>query len=133
MAGFIRAEAKRRAAARLSSVCNCCVQRSKRLGSDVFEIVTGSKSGVKPSPKKFKVNGESVISELSAVMKVDAIDQLKDVAVNRNVVVVGKVSSIQESVPVQAKRKTLLKQEFLLADSTGAIRGVVHDIDHRLE
>ena len=102
---------------------NCCIQRSKWLGSDVFEVVTGSRSGVKPSPKRFKVNEDSVIAELSVVMKVDAIDQLKDVAVNRNVVVVGKVLSIQESVPIEAKGKTLLKQEFLLADSTWVIRG----------
>jgi hypothetical protein len=43
----------------------------------VFEIVTGSRSGEKPS-KKFKVNEEAVISGLLAVMELDTIDQFNE-------------------------------------------------------
>ena len=112
------------------ALVNCCIKRSKMSGGETLEIVAGCRSSVKPSPKKFRVDDAAVLN-VSGVVEVKCLEEVKYLAVNQHVSVSGKVVSIEaaEMVHVKARSVTLKKEAFVLADGTGVIRGVAWEKD----
>ena len=115
------------------AVTNCSVQESKKGGFDGMEIVASTRTAVVKSPKKFNI-GDDVKSEASSLCgSVDlmAIEGVSGLAVNQRVNVTGKIQSVGEAEKVEARSRggTLTKQDFVIADCTGAIRGVAWEKD----
>ena len=85
------------------------------------------------SPNKFSigddVKGEA--SSLSGSVDLLAIEGVSGLAVNQRVNVTGKIQSGEgaEKVEVKSRGGTLTKQDSVIADCTGAIRGVAWEKD----
>ena len=59
---------------------NCTIQRSRMFGSDELEVIAGSRSSVKLSAKKFRVDEETAVLNLSGAVELKCVEEVKDVA-----------------------------------------------------
>ena len=103
---------------------NCIVKRGR---SDELEILVNSKSSIINSPKKFKVTeGEVELLKASQCPVLGTLEEVKDLAEHQQITITGKVLSISKSEQIVSKSsgKHLIKQDFAIADSTAAVRGV---------
>ena len=108
------------------AVVNCCMQKSKRPGSEKLEIVAGSRTSCVPSPKKFRVDEEAAALSESSIEEIASLEEVKQLSVHQHISVTGKVGSTEavEKVHVKARNMTLKKGGFVIADETSVIRGV---------
>ena len=83
-----------------------------------MERVTGTRTTVLKSPKKFSIGDDvrSEASSLSGSVDVLAIEDINGLAVNQRVNVTGKIQSVQPAEKAEVKR--------LIVDCTGVIKGV---------
>lgn len=101
---------------------NCIVKRGR---SDKLEILLNGRSSMTRSPKKFKIPDE--VNTISAQCPVvTTLEEVKDLAEHQKITITGKILSTSkpEQIVMQRNGTQLRKQDFAIADSTGALRGV---------
>ena len=117
------------------AITNCVVQRSKMEGSREecknLEIVVGSHSSVRKSPKKFCIDNEKVQHQCDEgdSVKVKSLDEIVQLAVHQRITIEGKVQSVEKIEKVKACGTMLDKQEVTIADATAAWRCVIWEKD----
>ena len=96
---------------------NCTFKRSR----NKCEIHVDKNTSVILSPKKFKVTKESVL-KVTCSPNLATLEEVKDVAEQQQITVLGKVQSVAtiEQVLLKTTGKQLSKQEILFADCTAA-------------
>ena len=85
------------------ALVNCTVKRSRMSGGEELEVIFGSRSSVKPSAKKFRVDEEAAVLNMAGVVEIKCVEEAKDVAVNQHVSVSGRVLSIETAEMVTVK------------------------------
>jgi len=103
---------------------NCIVKRGR---SDELEILVNLKSSLIKFPKKFKVTEEEgEVLKASQCPVLGTLEEVKDLVEHQQVTITGKVLSTSKPEQVMSKNsgKHLNKQDFAIADSTAAVRGV---------
>ena len=108
---------------------NCIVKRGR---NDELEILVNSKCAMIKSPKKFKVTEEEIaVLKTSQCPVLGTLEEVKDLVEYQEVTITGKVLSRSkaEQVVVKSSGKHVNKQDFTIADSTAAVRGVAWE-DH---
>ena len=90
-------------------------------------IFVNTTTSVMKSPKKFKVSKEDIgILQLSQSPVLGTLEEVKDAAENQRITISGKILSLSAPEEILAKTsgRKFSKQDFTLADSTAALRGV---------
>ena len=106
------------------SLKNCAVKRSRQ-GENELEVLVSSQTKIQNSPKKFKLDGETVKGDLKS--NEIELEMLAEVSENQYVCLKGKVVSIFpiQEVNVKSSGRKLKKMDMHLANHTAVYRCVV--------
>ena len=98
------------------SLKNCAVKRSRQ-GENELEVLVSSQTKIQNSPKKFKLDGETVKGGLKS-NKIGKLEMLAEVSENQYVCLKGKAVSIFpiQEVNVKSSGRKLKKMNMHLAD-----------------
>ncbi len=117
------------------ALTNCTVQQNKYSGSHKLEIVAGTRTTLLQSPKKFRIDSDTIAAPSASgscrAVVVQSLDKIADLTVNQQVNLTGKILAVHppEEVVAKSRGQTLTKQDFTIADCTGACRGVAWETD----
>lgn len=107
------------------ALTRCKIQNNK-MDSTSLEILANKFSSAEQSPKKFKVDENSLFQEEDVADKIIPLSDVPKVKVNQVITVLGKILSIGHPQQLKSKDgKPLSKQDCTIADSTGSCRIVL--------